>query len=308
MEYFQTSMFQLREHFRQLANGEIQRPRRPIYTTLDLSAGRRKEIFEYMVSQGGPLFTHFAASIPNILEELSRVGDAIAARVDSNASEICTSLYALDAFDGTFAGAVSKACSNRLMTLTSSANTDNAKYFKPSANNAHVQAPYQYVTRELLRSDHALSKFSEGFDYLYEMAAFQFYSKDRSSQIAHVKRLLKEDGILVLLEKLNTHEEEYWSRESAKDQIYKTRYFSQEEIDWKKKNMVDRMGTGQVTVAELVGSLKKHFRYVYKIWNSTNFYELVACDDKSRISEFVHRLSTPIIEPAFAFDIRTVEL
>jgi hypothetical protein len=109
------------------------------------------------------------------------------------------------------------------------------------------------------------------------------------------------------LEKLN-HEDlgQYLERERVKDNGFKTRYFSQEEIDWKRQQMLKQMQNGQVLMHELVEALSSHFKYVYLLWNSTNFYEFVATDDGAQLEQFLDLLG-PVHQPdGFCFEASAI--
>ncbi|MFL6608634.1 MAG: class I SAM-dependent methyltransferase, partial [Pseudomonas sp.] len=104
-------------------------------------------------------------------------------------------------------------------------------------------------------------------------------------------------------EKLNHPDpEEYLRRERIKDEVFKTRYFSDEEIRWKRQQMLEQMENGQVTLQELVTALAARFKCVYLLWSSSNFCEFVASDDPQQIEVFVNLLG-PVIQPVeFCFE------
>ncbi|MFM5946468.1 MAG: hypothetical protein ACKO9G_24440, partial [Dolichospermum sp.] len=105
-----------------------------------------------------------------------------------------------------------------------------------------------------------LNVFTDGFDVVYENATFQFYDKDRFEQIAHLKEVMKDDGILICLEKLHQIDTvEYEKREQVKDEKYKSLYFSANEIMWKRTVVLAGMQELQVDYETLISALKQHF-------------------------------------------------
>jgi hypothetical protein len=75
----QSSMIRLAQQFEQLATGAAQVPRQPVLTRIRNRIADT-DVLEYhdrLVPKAGPLFSHFLASIPGILEEVSRVGVAL---------------------------------------------------------------------------------------------------------------------------------------------------------------------------------------------------------------------------------------
>jgi SAM-dependent methyltransferase len=158
------------------------------------------------------------------------------------------------------------------------------------------------VTPALLQTPE-FYQFGEGFDFIYEMAAFQFYSCDRARQISHIKQFLKPGGLVFFLEKLNhPNPDEYLRREQIKDEDFKTRYFSEKDICWKRQKMLEQMQNGQVTFEELVSALSARFKIVHLIWSSSNFCEFVASDDPEQVAQFLDLIGRVVQPPKFCFE------
>ncbi|MEK6296560.1 MAG: hypothetical protein V4793_35375, partial [Paraburkholderia tropica] len=69
-------MIRMAEYFHSLATGSTQVPRQSVSSRVRHLL-RDPEVLAYhdmMVAEAGPLFTHFLASVPAILEEMARVG------------------------------------------------------------------------------------------------------------------------------------------------------------------------------------------------------------------------------------------
>lgn len=303
-------MIRMANYFHSLATGATQVPRQPV-TSRIRHLLRDPDVLAYhdvMVAEAGPLFTHFLASVPAILEEMSRVGVALTrySELRRQHADQRFEFYEVDAFDGTNGRTLAKRSNGLIRTFTNSPNPANEAAFNQFANHDfsifHAQA-FAHVTPQLFREDPRLARLSGTFDYIYETAAFQFYGVEREEQIRHIARLLKPDGLVFFLEKLNCDSlDEYHKRENAKDELHKRHYFSQEEIDWKRSQMLSQMENGQVTFESLVASIHQQFQHVYLLWNGTNFYEFVASNDAQSIAKFVSLLGEPCIEPAFCFE------
>ena len=126
---------------------------------------------------------------------------------------------------------------------------------------------------------------------------------ERQQQLAHVASHLVPGGVAVFLEKMNQEDPlDYQRRETAKDSLFKTRYFSVEEIDWKTRNFLLDMVHGQVTVQQFERAAAHHFAHIRVIWHSTNFYEIAASNDLTSLEDFCNRLGPIANEDAFVFD------
>ncbi|MDF0729305.1 class I SAM-dependent methyltransferase [Pseudomonas entomophila] len=292
-----SAMLKLAAHFHSLATGASQVPSQSVASHLreQLRDPRLLDYHDRLIAGAGPLFTHFLASVPYILEELCRVGVALA-ELARQAPGACR-LLEVDAFDGSHGRALAGHSEGRVHSLTTSPNPANQAPFERHADPQLSRFyPHSFLTLEP-------EPGAAGFDFIYEMAAFQFYSQARQQHVAHLKRFLKPGGLALFLEKLNHDDpQEYLRRERVKDEGFKTRYFSAQEIAWKRQQMLEQMHNGQVTRAALLEALHGQFRHVRLLWNSSNFYEFVASDDRERLDAFVAALG-PVVQPdGFCFE------
>jgi hypothetical protein len=305
-----SSMVRMSEYFDDLATGRTQVPRQSVATRV-----REKiadvDVLAYhdlMVARSGSLFTHFLASVPGILEEMSRVGVALArlAQRQRRGRDAALSFFELDAFDGTNGRALASYADGCIETLTCSPNRANQVHFErfcDPARSRFIHASCLGIDLRTIGNRSDLRHFAGGFDFMYETAAFQFYGQERREQIDHVAQMLKSDGLIFFLEKLN-HEDpdEYEHRERVKDELHKAQYFTQAEIEWKRTQMLTQMHDGQVTFDALVRAIFGRFNHVFMIWNSTNFYEFVASNDRAKLLEFLELLGPPALADEFCFD------
>jgi SAM-dependent methyltransferase len=304
-----SAMLKLAGHFHSLATGASQVPMQSLGSHLraEIQDPLVLDYHDRLIEGAGPLFSHFLASVPYILEELSRIGAALTRLAEANIRETgqTFSLFEVDAFDGSNGRAVAGHSNGLIRSFTSSPNRANQvafdRYADPALSRFYPQSVFKVTPDLLQQPEYRL--FSQGFDFIYEMAAFQFYSRDRDRQIAHIQQFLKPGGLVFFLEKLNHPDpEEYLRRERVKDEQFKTRYFSEEEIHWKRQQMLEQMQNGQVTFEELAGALCARFKCVHLLWNSSNFCEFVASDDPQQIERLV-RLLGPVVQPAdFCFE------
>ncbi|WP_411562505.1 class I SAM-dependent methyltransferase [Pseudomonas shirazensis] len=304
-----SAMIKLEGHFHSLATGASQVPLQSLDSHLrsEIQDAQVLDYHDRLIAGAGPLFSHFLASVPYILEELARVGVALTRLAHANRNDTCQtfSLFEVDAFDGSNGRALTGHSHGLIRSLTCSPNQANQfafdQYADPALSLFLPQSVFK-LTPALLQSPE-LEQFREGVDFIYEMAAFQFYTRDRARQISHIKQFLKPGGLVFFLEKLNHPDpSEYLRRERIKDEEFKTRYFSEEEIHWKRQQMLEHMQNGQVTLDELVGALSSRFKTVQLLWSSSNFCELVASDDPEQIKQFVDLLG-PVVQPSeFCFE------
>ncbi|WP_322044726.1 class I SAM-dependent methyltransferase [Paraburkholderia sp. J67] len=305
----ESSMAALASEFHALATGQTQVPRQKVTSRIRdrLVVSGLANYHDHMIESCGPLFSHFLASVPNILEEMCRVGIALSQLSKKRAlstGRSCT-FFEVDAFDGTNGRTLAAISGGHIMTVTCSPNPANEtafhRYADPKASQ-FVSGSFLSVDRNVL-SDLGATVFHNGFDYIYETAAFQFYGVERDRQIDHVMPLLRPDGLFFFLEKcLNDDIQEYQRREDVKDCFHKTDYFSKEEIAWKKTQMLTRMKQGEVTLTDLIRHIRVRFRYVYVLWNGTNFYELVASNSAETMREFLDLLGPLVVEDRFCME------
>ncbi|MEM6698840.1 MAG: hypothetical protein AAF599_10620 [Bacteroidota bacterium] len=298
---------QLDPHFADISMGKIQIPCKSIRPNEQFAMQNAtvKNYCEVYQKNMGTFWKHYCASIPFIFEEQCRVGVALLRMAQLLPDNQYLKFYETSSEDGTDARTLAEVANGRIITLTDGLHLANKNNFESLC---HHSFSYFYlghfceVTPQSIHLSPQFSLFKEGFDVVYENATFQFYDKNRIEQIAHVRQLMKDEGILICLEKLAQHNSvEYEYRERMKDEEYKTLYFSSEELEWKRLNILSTMKY-QVDYETLVASLKKHFNFVYLLWNSTNFYEIAASNSLSNIQNFLSFLPNPFLPKEFCFE------
>ncbi len=301
----------LMDHFEDIASAKNQIPTQkvePLETFLE--SAENQKYYRIFKRNMGAFFHHAVASIPFVLEEHCRVNIA----VSSFAKELFKekqikepfTLYELSAADGTNARSLAEYSEGLIRTLTDTPNQANGVNFHKLCSHKFSQiyiGSFADITPDYLCSREDLFNFHNGFDVILEPLAFQMYGKNRMQQIAYAKRLLKDKGIFIMMEKiLHPDEQEYMRREELKDVCFKRHYFDLDQIKEKKQNILLDMRSGQVSLDDLLASINSNFKHAWLIWNSANFYEIVASDSLDRLEKFISLLDDPYVPDKFVCD------
>lgn len=284
-------------HFSDIASGVSGSPKKTpkinsnyINDNLDI-----KLFYEKHKTIWGKFDHHYYSSIPYILEAECRLGVAILNyRLSKNNTPF--KINTLGTAEATFARTLGLMGNGGIKTLSNSPNIQNKNNFysygKPKNSFFYLGGCFDIDKKYLKNTRY----FKTGFDLIFEDTAFQMYSKKRTDQISYVSNNLKNNGLLVLLEKLN-HRDSYMydKMELLKDNL-KKEYFSEEQIKYK-YNIIDVMKKNQITLEETSLALKKSFKFVALYWNSCNFYGFLASNSESNISTFLSGMP-----PAFVND------
>lgn len=125
-------------------------------------------------------------------------------------------------------------------------------------------------------------------DVVHESMVFQFITPERKQFIKEVKdNYLKDDGILLLEEKLVPETQEEWIRnEEIKDE-YKRQFYTQEEISQKSEQILTGMLKNQTKVADLEEALRESFSFVQQYWDAGNFKGFIASNSQEKIDTFI---------------------
>ncbi|CAK7260967.1 MULTISPECIES: class I SAM-dependent methyltransferase [unclassified Shinella] len=268
----------------------------------------------------GQFDPHFFSSIPYVLEEEIRHGDALLEYAKSKQrSHSPVGYYVLGGAEGTLARTLGSMAGGAILTLSCSPNKENEASFLRHGQprfSSFFHGPFHRLTSEFLLSDAVLKPLGGKFDVILEDTTFQMYSPNRSGQISFVKQYLKDDGVFLFVEKFR-HEgsAEYVRRELQKDYGYKARYFSADEIAQKNKIILERMNLNEVTIETMAAALREHFVHACMTWNSGNFYAIAASNNAQNLFDFVGRMCEPCIPheynyeklprplPGFSFDL-----
>lgn len=255
----------------------------------------------------GTFSRHFLGSIPYILENECRIGAAVLnyAKETAGAGEDLN-MFCLANADGNFARTVSGMPGSQVRTLTNSrelGNKDSFFRFGIPEKARFFLGTYLEVTPDRLQGDPELREFQSGFDIIFEHEAFQMFSNRRQEQLAFVTRMLKEDGVMILNEKLmNEDIAEFRTRERQKDEQFKTRYFTAEQIGSKQDEVVQFMESCLVTKAQLSEALSHFFKHAVLVWNSTSFHMVIASNSEQRLAILLKHMLPPCIPAEFCHE------
>ena len=136
------------------------------------------------------------------------------------------------------------------------------------------------------------------FDIIHEAMTFQFISDSRNAQVVRLKELLSPDGVVIFEEKHTLADKaQEQVNEDQKDSAHKIKYFTQKEIDDKRRNILEGgedeyegMLGNQVRAEEMDVILGNHFKNVVQFWDSGNFKGYVASDNKGKVDAFVNEV------------------
>jgi hypothetical protein len=287
---------ELFESFEKIANGIDQVPYK--IPKIDKSYLNKDDYLfhDYIFNKNlSTFFKHGISSIPYLSEEILRVDVAIKklAEEEGIKRESPLTYWETSSADGSRARTLAEYSNGLVVTLTDSPNIGNKVQFDLSPFH-----PYSYfyhgvfvdICPEFLVKQTYHDAFKNKFDIIWENTTFQMYGNNRLEQLTFLNQSLKEDGLIILLEKMNAkNSDEYNLMEIYKDD-FKSKFFDKNQIAKKKETILNTMEDGQVTKEELSNAASKVFKYGYIIWNSTNFYEFVFSNSKSRIEKFISYL------------------
>lgn len=251
----------------------------------------------------GPFDQHYHSSIPYRLEEECRLGHAILQYSQRRLEPL--HFYSLGTAEGTMARTLSELAEGHIESLCCSPNEENHRAFLAYGEPPHASffvGPFHHLTPQVLSSRADLQKFASGFDIILEDTTFQMYSPNRPAQIEFVTQHLKEDGVMIFVEKFRHVDVlEYQRRELQKDHGFKARYFSSEDLVKKGKTILTSMNLNEVPLEDMALAIRPYFRHCYVTWNSGNFYTLVASNSLPNINSFLAGLIEPAIPGEFVY-------
>lgn len=251
---------------------------------------------------------HYYASIPYRVEEQCRLGAAVfsyALRIWAQTAAPAA-IYTLGTGTGCLARSLAVLGDGRIKTLCCSSTAANRTAFLAKRGSEHAHfflGPFFELDDNCYATDPDLSFFRNGFDLLFEDTTFQMYDQDRVKQLAFIVPRIRQGGILVQVQKL-AHQDRvvYEERERQKDEVFKSRYFSEKHISEKKSEILNTMTDCQVDLSSTVSALSMFFRYSVITWNSGNFYMIVSSNSRAAMTEIISLMVKPAIPPAFCHE------
>ena len=275
----------------------------------DLLKGDVYNLSFYFCSQryATPFTLHASASIPFSAEGDYRLGAGILryAKLLYRNEDTVFNVQEIAGADGGFSRTLANLSNGKIRSLTNSATYSNyTKFLEDRPENCFFwPGPFFEITSELLYNTKEFHPFRTGFDLIYEHIIFQMFNSNRQEQIKFVSKNLKADGILLLYEK-NKHVdiEEYIKREKKKDNDFKSKYFSDIQVQEKKDTILYKMEEGEVTLKDLTDATSKFFQYVVLIWNCCNFNVVAASNSKDNLEKFIGELTEPCLPEDYCYE------
>ena len=131
---------------------------------------------------------------------------------------------------------------------------------------------------------------ADKYDVVHESMAFQFIDKNRAEQIKFIKEnLLNENGIIIIEEKFANNDAIYKANEELKN-TFKSKYYTPEQLQDKKLNVLLDMEANQVSVQEIEKILGENFANVQQYWDAGNFKGYIA-SDSDVVNQFVPEIN-----------------
>lgn len=145
--------------------------------------------------------------------------------------------------------------------------------------------------------------FYEGFDEIeayvpvkkfavvHESMLFQFITNERQHFIKHIKdNYISEEGVFFTEQKFKTLDRsKYELNERIKD-IYKSQYFSLDELKVKADSVLVGMKENQAYIESYEGCLLANFNHVFQYWSAGNFAGYLCTDSKDSLNFFAKEL------------------
>lgn len=251
----------------------------------------------------GNFDNHIASSIPGFDDLQSAVGWAITQTYGQDGADMLD----VGASEGALNKAITTMSRGRVKTVALDPNpsmalnydsiskVDGAEYALAAWSSKEDEGSELWVDEEA-NAPILGYKPDRQFDVVHEAMTFQFIDNKRPAHIARMKEHLKEDGIVILEEKVGDRAAQYRLNEDLKDD-YKRYYFSEAQIQTKAKEVlagkedeIEGMQGKQVSKDELELALNENFQNVVMIWDSGNFKGYVASDDAGQLQRFLSNL------------------
>lgn len=281
-------------NFSKIASGEVGFPKKkfPIPNDEYIKSDQRlANFFACHKKMWGRFDPHFFASIPCMLEEECRIGASLLSYGLRYTSSVMN-VYTIGTAEATMARTLGVLGNGRVRTLSCSPNIENRESFfshgTPIHSFFHLGGFFEIDEKYIENSP----QFVGGFDVVIEDTTFQMYGPNRKEQIGYVSRVLKDDGILMLIEKMRDDDMgAYQQKERIKDR-FKAQHFTDDQIE-DKREILTVMEKNQVTLNDTICSMLSIFKYTMVFWNSCNFYGVAGSNSKSSLMRFIASMPPP---------------
>jgi hypothetical protein len=248
---------------------------------------------------------HFVSNIPYVYQEDCSIGSAFTAYLQSESDTrggSPVSLWTIGNSEGVIARTVAHLGRGRIHTVNNVETAENAVDFNrvrpPTAH--FLGKPFCDVTQEWLAG--LKPELPRKFTIIHENLSFQMIQNNRREQLAYVSQFLEDDGLFTALEKCNIPDNpaEYVRREAIKN-IFQERYLEPANMVYDQNDLQTFMEQGQVSLEHLIDEVASLYRHVAIIWNSCNFYTIVASRNPANVKRFCSVFYPPYLSEECAF-------
>lgn len=263
-------------------------PSKPWSPLLEFSEAEQEFKEEYTKFTGN-FDRHISTSIPTHRDTQIKVGQAI---LEMNRDKQDSLVYDIGGSEGGFVKAITSLSNGSIRSINLDVNTDmkNAHETNPVANSEFVQETFYEGFEGIPRH-----RPKEKADVVHESMVFQFISPERKQFVSEVKNnYLKDDGILLLEEKLLPDTEEEWRRNEEKKNEYKLQYYTADQINQKSEEILVGMKKNQTKESDLITILEGNFEFVAPYWDAGNFKGYIATNSQKNFREFLDKIGGTI--------------
>ena len=124
-------------------------------------------------------------------------------------------------------------------------------------------------------------------DCITEILGFQFFTKEREKEVKKIANMLTTDGVFITFEKFAQKEDVWAKNENLKDSLWKSRFFSMEQIKEKKEKVLDAMSEYLYLQSEYESVLNKNFPKVQRFAQIGNFAGYICFNNPDTAKEFL---------------------
>jgi len=248
----------------------------------------------------GNFDAHIATSIPGFREVQAAVGEAL---VKSYGAD--TDVLDIGASEGALIKTISSRSGGNIRTVGIDPNAAMAETFEtgtPVAGAEYEISALGSAGQEgkvaWRDDDGSFVRYYQPdrkFDVVHEAMVFQFISGDREPQIQRMKEMAKDDGLVIIEEKIFDNEGEarkQWNKNEYKKDKFKRQYFTERDISKKREETLVGMHDNMISTTETENILANNFGAVAQFWDSGNFKGYAASDNSATLDKFLSNLQS----------------
>jgi len=248
----------------------------------------------------GNFDAHIATSIPGFREVQAAVGEALVKSYDAD-----TDVLDIGASEGALIKTISSRSDGNIRTVGVDPNVAMAETFSagPSVEGAQYEvAAFGAADQEneiaWREGDGTVIRYYQPdrkFDVVHEAMVFQFISNDREPQIRRMKEMAKDDGLVIIEEKIFDNDGEarkQWNKNEYKKDKFKRQYFTKRDVNKKREEILVGMHDKMISAAETENILTNNFGAVAQFWDSGNFKGYAASDNPATLDKFLSNLQS----------------